>query len=68
MIDPTSRDRAKLVGHTFRVRKNGKQETRHVITYTLGGGVEYRSGRYRYTLYNPATWDAWAKDAKEVKS
>ncbi len=55
------------MGRTFRVRKNGKQETRRVIDYTLGGGVEYRNGRYRYTVYDPAKWDEWAKDAKCIE-
>ena len=71
MIDPTSKDRAKLMGDcTFRVRKNGQQETRHVIDYTLGGGVTYRTGRHHYaskTEYDPAKWDEWAKDAKCIK-
>lgn len=52
-----------------RVRKNGEQETRRVIDYTLGGGVSYRTGRNRYatrTEYDPAKWNEWAKDAKEV--
>ena len=70
MIDPTSKDRAALVGHTFRVRKNGEQETRRVIDFTLGGGVSYRTANCRYaskTEYDPAKWDAWAKDAKCIK-
>lgn len=69
-IDPTSKDRSKLVGHTFRVRKNGEQESRRVIDFTLGGGVTYRVGRNHWastTEYDPAKWDAWAKDAKCIK-
>lgn len=57
-------------GESWRRRRSGKQETRHVIDRTFGDDVVYYYGDYRN--HHEATcseeeWKAWVSEAKRLE-
>jgi hypothetical protein len=59
--------RGPSVGQVFR-SKGPPQETRTVLSRTLGGHVIYRSGRIRGDQWATfPMWAVWAKGAKRVR-